>query len=348
MAEEEDYIQKALFRMPGPHCDDAALKVSVVGCGAVGSAVAYALCIKNVCTELALFDTDARRLEAELLDLSHASALLATYVYGDSDPAVTAGSELVVVAAGRRGEEGEPPLLGNMALFCDLIPELARLSPRAVFVVVTDPVEVMTFAAVAFGDLPVERVVGLGTALETARLRSAVAARLGVHPASVQACVYGVHRDCPVVDWAGVTVGGVPFLDMDPSTQQRLQDDPAFSPAALADSSKEIVEKKGCISWSAALGVVELCSAVLRNTMQILPVTTHVEVKLGEESLHTFLSLPCVVGGRGVLATANLQTSAESRQQFFRAARRANFIQEHARQSFFRTAATASPQPSTP
>ena len=193
-------------------------KVSIVGVGTVGTAIAYACLIRGSARELALFDVNAKKVRAEVLDLNHGSPFVPPcQVIGGDDLDVTAESTIVIVTAGAKQHPGQSRLdlaSTNVAMAHKLIPQLFEQSPQAVIVIVTNPVDLVTCAAVNAVDAPHGRIFGSGTVLDSSRFRHLIAARAGIAVENVHGIIVGEHGDSEIPVWSAVTVGGIPAAEV--------------------------------------------------------------------------------------------------------------------------------------
>jgi L-lactate dehydrogenase len=202
-------------------------KVAVIGAGSVGAAIAYASVIGRVADEIALFDVDGARATAQVLDLRHGLQFVGGgRVSGGDDVAVCRDADLVVMTAGAKQDSGQSRLDlagANVALVRRALPPILDVAPDALVLLVTNPVDVVTFMIQeATGSRP-GRVIGSGTVLDTSRLRHLLAERLGVGVASVHAHIVGEHGDSEIALWSTASVGGVPLLDVVGPTGGRIR-----------------------------------------------------------------------------------------------------------------------------
>ncbi|GMA92852.1 hypothetical protein GCM10025869_33810 [Homoserinibacter gongjuensis] len=190
-------------------------KLSIIGAGAVGTSLAYAALIRESAREVALYDIDARRVEAEVLDLAHGTPFTgASRITGGAELDVVADSNVVVVTAGAKQKPGQTrrELAGvNAGIIRDLMPQLVERAPNAVFVIVSNPCDVLAVAAQRFSGLPTSRVFASGTVLDSARLRRRLADRLEIAPSSVHAMIIGEHGDSEFALWSQARIGPVPL-----------------------------------------------------------------------------------------------------------------------------------------
>lgn len=297
-------LRTALMLPIQAHEAGKSRKITVVGAGAVGLACAYAILNQGLASELALVDVMEDKLRGEVADLQHGAAFTRRcIVKGSADYAVSAGSSLVVVTAGARQREGESRLglVGrNLEIFKSIIPQIVRYSPHAVLCIVSNPVDIMTYVAWRVSGLPVGRVFGSGTALDSSRFRSLVSERVGVDARSVHGLILGEHGDSSVAWWSALNVGGVRLRDINPKLG--MEDDPEEWGKLHKDvinSAYEIIKAKGYTNWAIGLTVAALAEAVLRNEKRVVSVSVPVKGRFGIEE-DVYLSLPAVLGGEGV------------------------------------------------
>jgi L-lactate dehydrogenase len=298
-------------------------KVVVVGAGSVGSAVAYAGMIARLAGEIALYDIDAARVEAEVLDLRHGLQFVGGgHVSGGTDPAVATGAGLIVVTAGAKQRPGQTRLdlaAANVGLVRAALPPLLDVAPDAIVLLVTNPVDVVTYAAQELTGPPYGRVLGSGTVLDTSRLRHLLAERLGVAVDSVHASVAGEHGDSEIVLWSSASVGGTPILDVvGPAGQRVLEDELAGLLDEVRYAAYRIIEGKGATNLAIGLATARIVRAIARDEHAVLPVSARVDVPdVGE----VCLSVPSVVGRDGVLARLPTPLADGERQGLLDSAR---------------------------
>lgn len=277
-------------------------KVSIVGMGSVGTAIAYACLIRGSAGALALYDINAKKVQAEVLDLNHGSQFVPNCVVTGSDSIeVTAGSSIVVVTAGAKQKPGQSRLdlaATNVAMAQSLTPQLLEHSPDAVVVFVTNPVDLVTYAGARSVDAPPGRVFGSGTVLDSSRFRYLIARRAGVDVGNVHGFIVGEHGDSEIPLWSSVSIGGVP------AAEWRSGGVPVFDESArtaigsgVVNAAYEIIEGKGATNLAIGLSSARIIEAVLGDQHRVLPVST---VQQGAYQLtDVALSLPTLVSRTG-------------------------------------------------
>uniref|UniRef100_H3DEZ9 L-lactate dehydrogenase n=1 Tax=Tetraodon nigroviridis TaxID=99883 RepID=H3DEZ9_TETNG len=286
-------------------------KVTVVGVGQVG-ACAVTILLRDLADELALVDVMEDKLKGEMMDLQHGSLFLKTpKIVADKDYSVTANSRVVVVTAGVRQQEGESRLnlvQRNVNIFKHIVPQIVRYSPECVIIVVSNPVDVLTYVTWKLSGLPKRRVIGSGTNLDSARFRFLVADKLGLHASSFNGWILGEHGDTSVPVWSGTNVAGVSLQTLNPDIgTDRDHENWRETHKMVVDSfsAYEVIRLKGYTNWAIGLSVGDLIESLMKNMSRIHPVSTMVQgmYGIGEE---VYLSLPCVLNGRGVASVINM------------------------------------------
>jgi L-lactate dehydrogenase len=279
-------------------------KLAVVGAGSVGAAVAYASMIDRLADEIALFDIDGARAEAESLDLRHGLQFVGGgRVRGGDDVGLCAGADLVVVTAGATHGPGGSRLElagANVALVRRALPPLLEVAPDAIYLLVTNPVDVVTYVAQELSGLPHGRVIGSGTVLDSSRLRHVLAERLGVSVANVHALVVGEHGDSETVLWSSATVGGTPMTDVVGPQGGRIRPDERDGiRQEVREAADRIIRGKGNTNLAIGLATAHIARAISRDECAVLPVSVRTSFDgVGE----VCLSVPSVVGRAGVLS----------------------------------------------
>lgn len=277
-------------------------KISVVGVGSVGTAIAFACLIRGSARALALHDTNAAKVRAEVLDLTHGSQFVPhCAIAGSDDIAVTANSAIVVVTAGAKQHPGQSRLdlaATNVAMAHTLTPRLLEHSPDAVILFVTNPVDVVTYAAVQAVQSAPGRIFGSGTLLDSSRFRFMIAERAQVAVGNVHAYIVGEHGDSEIPLWSAVSIGGVPAADF------RIDGTPVFSrqvrdeiAANVVNAAYEIIIGKGATNLAIGLATARIIEAILQDQHRVLPVST---VQDGAHGItDVALSLPTVISASG-------------------------------------------------
>jgi L-lactate dehydrogenase len=282
------------------------MKTSIIGgAGLVGSCAAFALQTGRVVREIALLDVNAEAVAGQALDLLHGASLMADQVITAGGYEQIPSSDLICITAGlrRKPDESRLDLINrNVELFLGILGEIAKVGYKkdAVVLVVSNPVDVLTYLAAQRLDLPPGQVMGLGTQLDTIRFRSLIAERLGAPATQVSALILGEHGDSMVPIWSSATVAGLP-----------LEKFPGFNPNVANElftrtkgSGAEVIKKKGGAGFAVGLAIQEVIESVALDRRRLLPVSSVQSGCFGIRDVA--LSVPTVVGRGGVLATREI------------------------------------------
>ncbi|CAM1331090.1 LDHB (predicted) [Pycnogonum litorale] len=279
-------------------------KVTIVGVGQVGMACAFSLLTQNIVRNISLVDVVSDKLRGEMLDLQHGMVFHKhVNVVADSDYSITAGSSICVVTAGARQHVGESRLSlvqRNVDIFKSIIPELVKYSPDTIILVVSNPVDILTYVAWKLSGLPASRVIGSGTNLDTGRFRFLMSKKLEIAPSSCHGWIIGEHGDSSVPVWSGVNIAGVRLRDIKPNIGND-KDKEKWNEVhqQVVQSAYEIIKLKGYTSWGIGSSVSTICQGILSNSRQVFALSTLVQNMYGIKD-EIFLSLPCVVGSNGI------------------------------------------------
>jgi L-lactate dehydrogenase len=277
------------------------VKIAVVGgAGRVGATTLFQLLLEGVAQELAVVDVVTERAEGEMLDLLHGTHLSQRVTFSGPGYEACDGADFVIITAGIPRREGETRLdllkknVDNLKE--SVLPTLAKYAGNAFIIMVANPADVLTYQAAVHGAFPPQRVIGTGTLLDSTRLRSLLADRLGVDPRQVFAYMLGEHGDSQYPYLSGASVAGVPLAQFPGYSKEMVEE----VVNATRFGGAEVIKRKGGTFYAVAPMIVELVKAIKDDTHQVLPVST----RLNGEFLDirdVALSLPCVIGANGRL-----------------------------------------------
>lgn len=293
---------------------ECTFKATIIGCGSVGATTAYAYLLSGSVTDLTLIDIDKGRAEGLKLDLEHALSFTPyTQIEATNDPARCAGSNIVVITAGRRQKEGETRLdlvKGNKEIFRDLIPKVAKAAPNSILVIVSNPVDVMTYFALKFSKFPASRVFGSGTILDSARLKFHVSKRIGIHPNSIDTYVLGEHGDSSFPVYSSANILGKPLLKFpgfSKKVAQKCYED-------TKNAAYRIIHDMGYTCYSIATAVCEITEAIFEDKKEVFPLSVLLNNYYGHKNI--CLSVPCVLGRGGIEKIIDVPLSKEEQRLF--------------------------------
>jgi L-lactate dehydrogenase len=292
------------------------MKVGIVGCGFVGSTAAYAMALTGAASDLVLVDLNANLARAQAEDLLHATPFGSPVKIAAGDYPDLAGAGVVVLACGvgqRPGETRLELLSRNVQVFQKVISLVLRYAPQAVLLVASNPVDIITQVVTDIAGIAPGRVIGTGTILDTARFRALLGNHLGVAPSSVHGYVLGEHGDSEVLGWASATVGGVPLADFAGQTGLMLTSEAkSVIDDGVRRAAYRIIEGKGATYYGIGAGIAKIVSAVRDDERSLVTVSSVTRGIAEFEGLS--LSLPRIVGARGIISTLRPDLSLEEHE----------------------------------
>lgn len=303
-------------------------KISIIGAGAIGATTAFALLQKGVAREIVINDINQEKALGEVLDLMHGSALASPCNVTLGALEDTKDSDIIIITAGVAQKPGETRLDlvdKNYKIFKSFVPTLAKLSPNAILLVVSNPVDILAYMTYKLSGFPKERVIGSGTVLDTTRLRSLLGKYFGVDGRIVQGYVLGEHGDSEFVPWSSLTIGNIPIekfssqlsIEWDKATEKVIADD-------VKNAAYEVINRKGATAFSVAAVLTRIVEAFLKDEKTILSVSTLLNDYYGVNE--TYLSVPTIVGKNGVEKVLKIEFSEEEKEKFVSSA---NLMKEY-------------------
>lgn len=287
-------------------------KVAIIGCGRVGMSVAFSILHTGIVNELVLFGRDKSKLIGEQLDLEHGVSFLSPIKITASDNYQDLSeSDIVIIAAGDSQKPGETRLdlaKKNLLIIDCIIPQLVKHAPNAVIIMVSNPVDILTYRAYRLAGLPKGQIFGSGTVLDTARFRFHLSQFLDVNPRSIHTYILGEHGDASFPVLSSATVGGQPLAEFPNFSEAKAKE--AY--ALAKNAAYKIIASKGATHYGIAAVVSHLVKAILHDAKTVLPVSIPLHDFYGHNGVA--LSVPCVVGRRGVEAVLRPKLSWEEKQ----------------------------------
>lgn len=299
-------------------------KAAVIGCGFVGSATAFTLMQSRLFSELVLLDVNMEKADGEAKDIAHGipfAGQMKIYA-GTYDDAADAA--IIIITAGANQKPGETRLdlvQKNTAIYQSIIPEIVKRDFGGILLIVSNPVDILTYVALKLSGLPEKRVLGSGTVLDTARLKYALGEHLGVDSRSVHSFIIGEHGDSEIAAWSSTNVSGIQlneFCEM----RGNFNHDAAMDAIAekVKNSAYEIISKKQATYYGIAMSVKRICECIVRNERSILPVSAMMHGEYGIEDIT--LSMPAIVGIGGVETHVPIALSEEEAEKLVESAKK--------------------------
>ena len=299
-------------------------KAAVIGCGFVGSATAFTLMQSRLFSELVLLDVNMEKADGEAKDIAHGipfAGQMKIYA-GTYDDAADAA--IIIITAGANQKPGETRLdlvQKNTAIYQSIIPEIVKRDFGGILLIVSNPVDILTYVALKLSGLPENRVLGSGTVLDTARLKYALGEHLGVDSRSVHSFIIGEHGDSEIAAWSSTNVSGIPLNDFC-EMRGHFNHDAAMDAIAekVKNSAYEIISKKQAAYYGIAMSVKRICECIVRNERSILPVSAMMHGEYGIEDIT--LSMPAIVGIGGVETHVPIALSEEEAEKLVESAKK--------------------------
>ena len=299
-------------------------KAAVIGCGFVGSATAFTLMQSRLFSELVLLDVNMEKADGEAKDIAHGIPFAGQMkIYpGTYDDAADAA--IIIITAGANQKPGETRLdlvQKNTAIYQSIIPEIVKRDFGGILLIVSNPVDILTYVALKLSGLPENRVLGSGTVLDTARLKYALGEHLGVDSRSVHSFIIGEHGDSEIAAWSSTNVSGIPLNDFC-EMRGHFNHDAAMDAIAekVKNSAYEIISKKQATYYGIAMSVKRICECIVRNERSILPVSAMMHGEYGIEDIT--LSMPAIVGIGGVETHVPIALSEEEAEKLVESAKK--------------------------
>ena len=292
-------------------------KVVLIGDGAVGSSYAFAVVAQGLADELVIIDLDEAKVKGDVADLNHSAP------YGDSPVKVKAGSyedcsnaDLIVITAGAAQKPGETRLdlvEKNTKIFKDIVTKIMSTGFNGIFLIATNPVDVLSYVTQKVSGLPKAQVIGSGTILDTARFKFELAQEFGVSPWSVDAQIIGEHGDSELAIWSQANIAGQPLYNLlndNPDKQHRI--DEIFT--NTRDAAYEIIQSKGATYYGIAIGLVRITQAILKNQNVVLPVSSYLEGEYKQDDV--YIGVPTLINRNGAVKVYETQLNSEESEKF--------------------------------
>ncbi|ULG74366.1 L-lactate dehydrogenase [Macrococcus brunensis] len=291
-------------------------KVVLVGNGAVGSSYAFSMMNQGLCDEFVIIDLNKDKVTGDVMDLNHG------VLYAPSPTKIKAGdysdchdAAIVVLCAGAAQKPGETRLdlvNKNLAIFKSIVDEIMASGFDGIFIVATNPVDILTYATMKFSGLPTHQVMGSGTILDTARFRYLLSERFNVAPASIHANIIGEHGDSELAVWSTANIAGMSlkdYLEKHPEHDGELE--------TIVDDVKEaayrIIKAKGATFYGVAMGLMRITKAILNNEEAVLTVSAYLDGEYGHKDI--YIGVPAIINRHGIRQVIESRLNDEEKEQ---------------------------------
>ncbi len=307
-------------------------KISIIGAGFVGSTSAFAIIEAGLASDVVLVDIDRQKAEAEAMDLSHGAAFVKTVNVIAGTLEDTKNSDLIIITAGLgpKPQESRIDILNkNIPIFKEIVPKLTQYSPDAILLVVSNPVDVLTYITYKYSGFPANRVIGSGTVLDTSRFKSILSKQFDIDARNIHAYIIGEHGDSQIATWSLTKIAGMSIDDYCKTTHENC--DHQFKENVdeeVKRAAYEIINRKGYTNYAIALAVRRITEALLHDEQSILTVSGLLEGECGIEDV--YLAMPCIVGRDGIRKIIPIPLS-EKEQELLHLS--ANLLKENIKKS---------------
>lgn len=295
------------------------VKISVIGAGYVGSAIAYTLMLAGLAEEIVIVDLDKDKALGESMDISHGAAFVSPVNIVAGDYEDTLDSDIVIITAGAAQRPGETRLdlvNKNVSIFKGIVPKIVEYSPDSIILVVSNPVDILSYITYKISGFPKERVIGSGTVLDTSRLRASLAEYFDIDARSIHGYIIGEHGDSEIVAWSLTNIAGM-NVDEYCKRVKKEECDLAFKeyiPLSVKNAANEMINTKGYTNYGISVAVKRICEAIVKDGKSLLTVSTLLEGEFGEEDI--YIGVPSIVGKTGIIRPIEVKLNPEELRAF--------------------------------
>lgn len=276
-------------------------KISILGSGRVGSSIAYSLILDGICSEIVLVDIAKDLARGESMDMIQGTPFSNPVNIYAGEYEDVRDSDIVIVTLGKARQAGQSRIelvQNNVDIIKNVMPQIVSYAPDAIYIVVSNPVDVLTYAIQKITGLPKERVIGTGTLLDSSRLRTILAQRAQINPGNVHGYVLGEHGDSSFVPWSLASIAG---MELETYDEQKFLNEYDKIQEEVRGCGADVIKNKGATNYAIAMSVRHLVDSIIRNTRSVLTVSSLMEGEYGLENV--CLSIPTIVGGEGIIHT---------------------------------------------
>lgn len=287
-------------------------KCAIIGCGSVGATIAFTLTQNNLFSELVLIDSNHSKAEGEAMDLCHGLPFTQPMkVYAGDYPDIS-DCYLIIITAGAAQKPNETRLdmvHKNVEIFKKIIPDITKYNTEAILLVVSNPVDILTYCTIKLSGFPPERVIGSGTVLDTARLKYHLGQALCVDSRSIHAFIIGEHGDSELAVWSSANVSGIDLADFHGLCASC--EDVSFEDIynEVRDSAYDVIERKGATYYGIAMAVEKIVLSIIRDEHSVLPISSYINGHYGLENV--CIGVPSIIGSDGIEKVLDIPLSED-------------------------------------
>lgn len=291
-------------------------KICMVGAGNVGASIAYTIALSGMAAEIVLVDIAADKAEGEAMDMRQGGALsLSSPVniysgdYGDA-----AGADIVILTVGMARKPGMTRLdlaQTNVNIIKQVTPLVTKVCPDAVYVIVSNPVDIITHTFATLSGIDKSRIIGSGTTIDTSRLQDTLSKKLSIDPRCINAYLLGEHGDTSFIPWSVCSIMGIPVAEYCESVSVEL--DKAAVLETVRTAGAQVIKRKGATFYAIAMSVAKICGAIINDTNTVLTVSAPVCGEYGIDGV--CISLPRIIGAQGIVGALTPRLTSEEEAQ---------------------------------
>ncbi|MBE6538920.1 MAG: L-lactate dehydrogenase [Ruminococcaceae bacterium] len=303
-------------------------KCAIIGCGFVGATTAYTLTQSELFSEIVLIDIDRKKAEGEAMDIVHGLPFLSPIKIYAGDYSDLSDAAIIIITAGANQKPGQTRtdlVKTNVKIFHSIVDNVVKYNREGILLVVTNPVDILTYVTWRVSGFPSNRVIGSGTVLDTARMKQLVGQQLGVDARNVHTFIIGEHGDSELAVWSSANISGI---DLDTYCAESASFGTIESLHGIYDEVKNsayrIIEAKGATYYAVAQAVKRICTAIIRNERTIMPVSAYLDGEYGFREL--CMSMPSIVGRDGIKKVIEIKLDEKERSYLESSAKKLSSI----------------------
>ena len=286
-------------------------KITIIGAGNVGSTIAYTLAQDDIASEIVMIDVNKEKVEGEALDIIQGTCFRDPISIVAGDYADAAGSNIVIITSGIGRKPGQSRLeltQTNVNIMKAITPEIVKAAPNALYIIVSNPVDIMTYVFTKMSGLPENQIIGSGTILDTARLRCGISEHFNIAQKNVHAYVFGEHGDTSFIPWSCAEISAMPIDEYaEPMGYEPIDKEALLE--YVQKSGGKIIARKGATFYAVSMSVCKICSLLLASSNSVATISTMMHGEYGIEDV--CLSTLCLVGPNGAQAKIPVKLTDE-------------------------------------
>ncbi|MBU3187810.1 L-lactate dehydrogenase [Clostridium estertheticum] len=294
-------------------------KISIIGAGFVGSTTAFALMNGGLATEIVIVDINKNKAEGEAMDLSHGVSFVRPIEITSGEYSDTKDSDIVIITAGVGQKPGETRLdciSKNLKIFKSIVPEVVKFSPNSILLVVSNPVDILTYITYKLSGFPSNRVIGSGTVLDTSRFKYLLSKHFEIDARNIHTYIMGEHGDSEIAAWSITSIAGMNVEEFCSTCPNKCDGELKYNIyKEVKEAAYTIIQKKGATYYAVALAIKRIVEAILSNENSILTVSSLLKGEYGINDI--YMGVPTVVGRDGVKKILEVNLNEEEKTELF-------------------------------